>query len=194
MDTINFIKALNDLKDSDCIRANVEKVEEECSKIESSCSDEQASNVEIETRLQAKTPLWNILRSGRITASNAKASVSTNSESPAQSLIKKHMLSRKFQDNETSATNYGLDNEMKSWDKFMGAMCNYRENLSVEESGCRISTDFPYFGASLDDVVTCDCCRNACLEIKCPYSAREIDVNPKTCKYLLEKDGQIQLI
>ena len=36
----------------------------------------------------------------------------------------------------------------------------------------------PYIGATPDNVFTCKCCkRRICVEYKCPYSIRELDVS-----------------
>ena len=47
------------------------------------------------------------------------------------------------------------------------------ENLSANEYVFFISLTVPYIGASLDALVSCNCCGNGCLEIKCPYDSRE---------------------
>jgi hypothetical protein len=65
--------------------------------------------------------------------------------------------------------------------------------MLVEDSGFHISTVHPFIGASSDGIVHCDCCGTACLEIKCPYSAEDKDVDHNTCEFLTEKDGLVQL-
>ena len=47
------------------------------------------------------------------------------------------------------------------------------ENFSVNEHGFFISLKVPYKGASPDPSVSCNCCGNGCLEIKCPFDSRE---------------------
>ena len=48
------------------------------------------------------------------------------------------------------------------------------QNFKLENSGLKIHTSYPHLGASPDGIITCDCCEKEVLEIKCPYSAREL--------------------
>ena len=38
------------------------------------------------------------------------------------------------------------------------------------DSGLVVRSDYPYLGASPDGVVSCACCGNGVVEVKCPYS------------------------
>jgi len=59
-----------------------------------------------------------------------------------------------------------------------------------QPAGLFVSTDFPHFGASPDGLISCKCCGEGLLEIKCPYKYREQD--PTTVvdsKFCLQPDG-----
>ena len=45
--------------------------------------------------------------------------------------------------------------------------------MSLEVCGLVINPKWPYIGASPDGRISCDCCGNVVLEIKCPYCSRE---------------------
>ena len=62
----------------------------ECEKVFNSLvvTKEQATNLEKETRKQAKTRMWFHYRAGRITASKLKSTACTDPAQPSQSLIK----------------------------------------------------------------------------------------------------------
>ena len=47
------------------------------------------------------------------------------------------------------------------------------ENFSANECGFFPSLTVPYIGASPDALVSCNCCGNGCLEIKCPFDSTE---------------------
>lgn len=45
-------------------------------------------------------------------------------------------------------------------------------SLQVKDTGLLISNEHPCIGASPDGLVTCDCCPQRTLEVKCPISLR----------------------
>ena len=45
-------------------------------------------------------------------------------------------------------------------------------DFDVQDSGLVINLVWPFIGATLDGVVSCQCCGEGTLEIKCPYSHR----------------------
>ena len=55
------------------------------------------------------------------------------------------------------------------------------------DCGFLISTDYPFIGASLDSLISCDSCGEGCVEVKCPYCKRNETVDeasnkdPKFC-------------
>ena len=42
-------------------------------------------------------------------------------------------------------------------------------------TGLHINPQYPHLGASPDGLISCSCCGNGLLEIKCPYSKRNLD-------------------
>ena len=52
-------------------------------------TDEESKNLEEATRLQARCKLWEVYRAGRVTASNLRATVHTDTINPSKSLIKR---------------------------------------------------------------------------------------------------------
>ena len=50
--------------------------------------------------------------------------------------------------------------------------------FEVETTGLHVNPKYPYLGASPDGLVTCACCGNGLLEVKCPYSVHQ---SPPTC-------------
>lgn len=60
-------------------------------------------------------------------------------------------------------------------------------------AGFRISPLHPFIGASPDGFVSCSCCGSGVIEIKCPFSVKDLSVNEaanSVAHFCLEKDAQ----
>ena len=70
--------------------------------------------------------------------------------------------------------------------------------FTVALSGLVVHPEHPHLGASPDGVVSCDCCGLGVLEIKCPFSCRNICFteasrdDPQFC-LTIEKDSCFEL-
>lgn len=81
-------------------------------------------------------------------------------------------------------------------------MKDKHKNFKLCEVGFCISTEQPEFGASVDGMISCDCCGEACVEIKCPYKLQKMENKIYTLKdfaemkdsyLILNADGTFQL-
>ena len=52
-------------------------------------------------------------------------------------------------------------------------MNEIHQEFKVNDCGLHISLDNPFTGAPPDGLVSCSCCGDGCLEIKCPYCHKE---------------------
>ena len=50
-------------------------------------------------------------------------------------------------------------------------------NFECTNAGLMVNPLFPHLGASPDGFVHCDCCGKGLLEIKCPFTAKDIHPN-----------------
>jgi hypothetical protein len=50
------------------------------------------------------------------------------------------------------------------------------KNMKLHKEGLQLSKENPYIGASADSLVSCDCHEVKLVEVKCPFSAKEMDV------------------
>ena len=57
---------------------------------------------------------------------------------------------------------------------FTEIMKKKHKNFQLHECGLYLHNKVPYIGGSPDQIVTCSCCKPACLEIKCPYSINHL--------------------
>ena len=90
-----------------------------------------------------------------------------NQQNPAKSLIKKICYKNKFQ---RIATDWGCMQEDESQAAYVDFVSKGHQNFSIKTSGLIMNTSWPYIGASPDGITACSCCGMRCLEIKCPHS------------------------
>ena len=69
------------------------------------------------------------------------------------------------------ALKWGREHEVDAR-HYVTLMKNYHNNLQVHSSGLVINLLYPYLGASPDGMVSCECCVDGLIEIKCPYKYR----------------------
>ena len=73
---------------------------------------------------------------------------------------------------------------------FYDIMRKKHKNFQVHECGLYLDRVVPYIGGSPDRILTCPCCKPACLEVKCPYSINHLSpCDPDAKLIYLLKDG-----
>lgn len=117
-----------------------------CKDIEVVVTTEEAKSVEMATKNQAETKLWNQFRSGRITASRMYAACHSSPAQPSESLIKAICKSEsaKFV---SAATSWGCSHEKDAREIYCEAMNSLHE-FFFEDAGLTMHTEYPLFGAS----------------------------------------------
>ena len=137
------------------------------------CSQDQVDKVEVLTRRQSKCSLWFEYRKGRLTASNFHEICHTNSDSISNiSLVKKILHYTPV--TTSAAMKWGVLHKSDAIQDYFNVLNKTHTNFVYRQSGLVISTEFPYLGASPDGFVSCDCCTNGLVEVKCPYSFSNI--------------------
>lgn len=68
---------------------------------------------------------------------------------------------------------WGCEHEKKARDTYTAVATQHHQDLTVCDAGLHIDPSRPYLGASPDALVSCSCCGDGVLEIKCPHSAKE---------------------
>lgn len=59
-------------------------------------------------------------------------------------------------------------------------MCQLHDDFKCTTAGLVVNPQYHHLGATPDGFVTCTCCRNDLVEIKCPFSVK--DSHPDTLK------------
>ncbi|KAH8025144.1 hypothetical protein HPB51_003986 [Rhipicephalus microplus] len=151
--------------------------------------------VEAETREQAKSTKWFAFQAGRITASNAKAVRRTSIPSPSISLLKKVCYPQETQF-WSPQTVWGKDHEEIARKAYASASASIHLNFKCDVSGLQISQEQSFLAATPDGLVSCTCCGDGVLEIKCPYdgrdgTVRELATSPSSC--IILQRGELRL-
>ena len=166
---------------------------------------DQVKYVEELTLTQSNSTMWHDMRLGRITASVAGDVLRTSLTSPAPSLIKKICQTKKSII--APALEWGRQNEEKAVKLYQnlmhkadtqpappsgsiylgpGSTFNH-DHGTYSKSGFIIDSSRPYIGASPDGHITCKCCGDGLLEVKCPFKYK----NTSMKSAILDKDFYI---
>lgn len=140
---------------------------------------------------------WMRFRAGRITATNFLNACRTNISNPSISTVtdicwpEKTVLT-------SVTTEYGIQHESDALKYFIDEMANEHTNFSVRSSGILATNNYPFFSASPDGIVECDCCGTSLIEIKCPYKLSKGQTKIKDLpkiknSFLKEDNGEIGL-
>ena len=135
---------------------------------------DEADFLAASTTLRSECLMWFEHRKGRITASQFGPVFHTRLDNPSESLLNT-ILQEKSMPN-VPALQWGKEKEPVAREYYINATKDEHIDFSVELTGLHVNTSFPHLGASPDGIVSCACCGEGLLEIKCPYSKREIDL------------------
>lgn len=168
-------KPLTHLYDENALSLPLPELLLKCEEIYDSISVSvtQANFVEEETRKQSNSKIWFDQRSGHVTASRLYRVLHTKQLEPSVSLLKSicYPASTKFY---SKACAYGCQHEDKARSTYAEIMVQSHLSFAIKQCGLLLDPTNPFIGASPDGVVQCSCCGTGVLEIKCPYSCKEM--------------------
>ena len=144
------------------------------------------------TKLQSLSLVWHEHRVGRLTASKFGSICHTNFDSPSQSLVKSILCRQHVM---TEAIRWGIGNESVAREAYCCEVKDHHDSFTVASTGLHIDPLYPHLGASPDGLINCTCCGKGVLELKCPYSIRDIDpaMIQRADFYLIPQDGDLRL-
>ena len=155
-----------------------------------SVSPAEAEYLTQSTLLQSNSAVWYMHRKGRITASNFGAVCHTSITQPSHSLVEK--ITQKCSVPKVHPLVWGLENESKARKEYALLAKQHHRDFELKNTGLHINTKFPHLGATPDGLISCSCCGQGVLEIKCPFSIR--NASPCTAAYMyLETTGSGRL-
>ena len=123
--------------------------------------------------LQSESLLWFEHRKGRITTSQFGAVCCTSIDAASQSLVKRIM--QQVPTPKVAALEWGKTYETQARMEYVNVIETKHTSFKVEITGLHVNPQYPHLGAAPDGLILCSCCGNELLEIKCPYSKRDLD-------------------
>ena len=78
------------------------------------------------------------------------------------------------------AIKWGIENETTAQEEYIVTMSSSHASFKCDLAGLVINPLYPFLGASPDGFTECDCCGKGLLEIKCPFSGK--DLHPSALK------------
>ncbi|CAN8024013.1 unnamed protein product [Ixodes persulcatus] len=140
---------------------------------EATFSVTECDQVKLRTRAQASSDEWSRQRVGRITASILGKVLSCCTG--AEGIVSQVMGYTKTPD--VFSVRWGRENEVKARNRFITDEAPKHSGFEVRKCGLFVDSERPYLGASPDGVVSCCCCTDAVLEIKCPASCANLTID-----------------
>lgn len=132
----------------------------------------QAEYLTASTKLQSQSLLWFEHRLGRLTASRFGTVCKTNPDKPSKSLLSA-ILNRSSIT--APALKWGQMNEERARQEYKDFSRTLHDSFSLASTGLHVNPLHPHLGASPDGLISCSCCGEGLLEIKCPYNIRDMD-------------------
>ncbi|XP_033635761.1 uncharacterized protein LOC117296806 isoform X2 [Asterias rubens] len=93
-------------------------------------------------------------------------------------------------------TSWGCDHERTAREAYFKVTASKHSSFSINDAGLFINPDTPFIGATPDGLVHCDCCGDGVLEVKCPYSKKDVPMETACADpsfYLSTSDQGTQL-
>ncbi|CAN8032891.1 unnamed protein product [Ixodes persulcatus] len=140
---------------------------------EATFSVTECDQVELRTRAQASSDEWSRQRVGRLTASILGKVLSCCTG--AEGIVSQVMGYTNTPD--VFSVKWGRENEVKARNRFIADEAPKHSGFEVRKCGLFVDSERPYLGASPDGVVSCCCCTDAVLEIKCPASCANLTID-----------------
>lgn len=154
------------------LKCTKEQLEKECKRIfeqELKVREEETRYLAKATQLQSQSSFWWEYKKGLLTSSRFLAISRTSIFKPAKSLVSE-ILFHKQLTSKVPALSWGITNEEKARSSYNNISLHKHSDFVLSCTGLHINPRFPHLGASPDGLISCSCCGNGVLEIKCPYS------------------------
>ncbi|XP_062620989.1 uncharacterized protein LOC134282605 [Saccostrea cucullata] len=132
-------------------------------------SKDVINQIENLTKDQTDNAMWYKYRKGRITASVMGSVYKCRIENLATEnyIVKKIFGRSSFS---SAATEYGKAMESVALQQYFFQYSKDHSKAQIMKSGLVISENYPFIGASPDSLISCQCCGNGIVEIKCSYT------------------------
>ncbi|KAK3083939.1 hypothetical protein FSP39_005662 [Pinctada imbricata] len=137
-------------------------------------SQDIVNTIEKDTRGQFQNSTWKTMRYGMLTASNFHKICNAVDRRHCPPSLLNSILSKYETDLEVPSLQWGRKKEPVARDLYTRASRINHKKAMVEEKGLYVMNDCPFIGCSVDGIFSCKCHGMKILEIKCPYSTRNL--------------------
>jgi len=156
-------------------------------------SSQQRQLIEEATRGQAECEKWFQQKRGRISASVAhRVLTCTNKLEVVARLVNDIVGQSERKSLPVAALKYGHLFEPIAAEAYSVFVQYAHSNLQIRNCGLFVDADAPFLCASPDRLVSCDCCGEGLLEIKCPKSCENEDPKTANLAYLTKAESAVQ--
>ena len=145
----------------------------------------EVAYLEKSTRAQSNSLLWYEYRKGRNTASFFSEVLRHKGKTYPTFLVKSIMQYYSVSQS-VPALKWWRENEDNGILAYKEKMLEKHRNFKIKSSGFVISSEYSFHGASPDGLVSCDCCSEGFVEIKCPFRYR--NMTPDCAIALIDRD------
>ncbi|XP_062572904.1 uncharacterized protein LOC134234867 [Saccostrea cucullata] len=156
------------------------------------------------TKGQSSNSTWHDMRIGRLTSSyfysiHTKVGSINNKPTVVHDVkpLVKHIMGYTKVNPNIKSLKYGREMEPVAKGIYLKEFCTAHKNAKSDECGIVLDSVHTYIAASPDLLVSCSCCGDGCVEIKCPLITKcSSCLSFCTCKipvYLINKSGELSL-
>ncbi|GFX60356.1 SWIM-type domain-containing protein [Trichonephila clavipes] len=131
---------------------------------------ETIQNIELSTRDQASSTMWNHQRKGRVTSSLFGKILRCKT---GQKGLVEQIFGKSFSN---AAIDWGKNQETAAKQQFLTYLSDQHVNGMLLPCGLLVDKENIFLGTTPDGLVMCDCCETALLEIKCPARGKGLVV------------------
>ena len=134
-------------------------------------TQEQCDAIESTMRRQRECDAWHHQRQGRLTALSFHNILNMKSKTDPSNFLQRVLPREDL--SHIPTIKWGIEKEGTVREEYTREMSQVHENFKCTTTGLVINPQYPHLGATPDGFVTCTCCRDGLVEIKCPFSGKD---------------------
>ena len=134
-------------------------------------TQEQCDAIESTMRRQRECDAWHHQCQGRLTASSFHNILNMKSKTDPSNFLQRVLTREDL--SHIPTIKWGIEKEGTAREEYTREMFQVHENFKCTMAGLVINPQYPHLGTTPDGFVTCTCCRDGLVEIKCPFSGKD---------------------
>ena len=135
-------------------------------------TQEQCDAIELTTRRQRESDTWYNQCQGRLTASSFHSVLNMESKTDPTTFLQRVLMKEDL--SHIPAINWGIKNQETARQEYTREMSQRHDDFKCTTAGLVVNPQYPHLGATPDGFVSCTCCGDGLVEIKCPFPSRTL--------------------